>query len=98
MSADSWAKCPKCGGTAIDKRQEVADKLADAYGKVTSSEYLDMLAEAQTIEYDDAETLREDYEIGIFDGEFFVKYCGHCEKCGFEYNFKYSDRITDEPE
>jgi len=38
-------------------------------------------------------TLREDYEIGIFQGEFSVEYCGQCSECGFKFEFKHSEKI-----
>ncbi len=46
-------------------------------------------------------TLREDYEIGVSDGKFFVSYSAICrnhdkpnnEGCGFEYEFNFEKEI-----
>lgn len=59
MSADNWAKCPKC------KREE---------------------------------SLREDFEVGITNGEFEVIYHGQClyngrVGCGFDYVYRYKKKV-----
>ena len=38
-------------------------------------------------------SLREDYEIGILDGEFYVIYTGECRECGFKFQSKYEERV-----
>lgn len=37
--------------------------------------------------------LREDYEIGIYDGEFFISYGGRCMVCGFEKKFNHTEKV-----
>jgi hypothetical protein len=45
------------------------------------------------------QTLREDYEIGIYEGEFYIRYKGHCQPgeryggCGFKHTFKHDEKI-----
>lgn len=34
---------------------------------------------------------REDYEIGMYDDEFFVSYRGACRECGHRYFFDHTD-------
>lgn len=83
MSADNWGVCPKCKETA-------ENKIASAYGKVSEDEYLAILNTCKKIEA----TLREDYELGVdTDGEFSVSYSCHCSKCGFKFEYKYSQDV-----
>jgi len=41
--------------------------------------------------------LREDYEVGIERGEFFVIYTGSCQECGFKKKFKHKEKIVNSP-
>lgn len=86
MSADNWGVCPKC--------KETAEKnITSAYGKVSEEEYLATLNKRKQIEND--LTLREDYEVGVdIDGEFSVSYSCHCLKCGFKFDYKYSQELV----
>ena len=36
-----------------------------------------------------ADTFREDYEIGVWEGDFEISYSGVCLECGFILTFKY---------
>jgi len=95
MSTDNWGTCPKCGGVDSEEWERDKKKLEESYGKIPADEYLDLLAAflaAFTEEPDEVETLREDYELGILDGEFYVIYHAGCTKCGFKYEFKHSAR------
>ena len=85
MSADNWGICPKC--------KETAEKnIASAYGKVSEEEYLATLNKRKEVENET--TLREDYEVGVdIDGEFSVSYSCHCSKCGFKFEYKYSQEL-----
>jgi hypothetical protein len=98
MSADNWTTCPKCSEQKLEAFKKRLDqgykKLAEAYGKVESDEYLKLvhvqdklLLSPPEIE----ETLREDYQQGILDSEYY--YCDYhakCTECGwvFKYNHK----------
>ena len=39
--------------------------------------------------------LREDYDIGFENGEFSVHYKGSCTECGFRFEFKHKEQVTD---
>lgn len=84
MGADNWGVCPKC--------KEIAEKnIASAYGKVSEDEYLAILDKNKKVET----SLREDYEIGVdSDGEFSISYSCHCSKCGFKFEYKYSQDVS----
>ncbi len=41
----------------------------------------------------DEYTLREDYEIGIQDGEFYARYKGRCNSCDFDFRYDYSKKV-----
>jgi hypothetical protein len=63
----------------------------EAYGNVSPQEYLTMLAWKDP---ELPESLREDYEIGMCDGERFeVSYRCSCE-CGFSFGYKYEEVAT----
>jgi len=52
------------------------------------------------IEHNEAGEFREDYEIGIHNGKFFIDYHGQCqnEQCGYTKTFKTEEIITEVPE
>jgi len=88
MSADNWAQCPKCEVLEIKRTVALDETIKQAYGRVSSEKYLELLQKQQSPEplgY----TLREDYEIGIHGGEFVVSYGGRCNNCSFEYSFNH---------
>ncbi len=93
MSAENWGICPRC-----KKQNEaaVAAKLSeaqDAYGKVSAEEYEEFLCAARA-PVQQAETLREDYYLGVdVDGEFAVTYRCDCAACGLRYEFKRTKRV-----
>lgn len=50
---------------------------------------------AESGEFHDAETLREDWEIeGPSEGSFAVHYCCQCEECGFEFSFSHRQQVN----
>lgn len=87
MSADNWAVCPKCWEDRNREQEKLQTKVDEAYGKVTSKEYLAMLHRLENPPKLE-NTLREEYELGILDGEFYVRYKGSCRVCGFSYEYK----------
>lgn len=95
MSADNWAICPKCTEKALKNKVVASAKAKQAYGKVSADEYLELIKTAN-IEYEPEYTLREDYELGIFDGEFYVNYHGNCQICGFNFKHSYKEVIKNE--
>ena len=44
----------------------------------------------------EGENLREDYEIGIYNGVFEVDYRGYCRDCGFTYTHQKTEKIIKE--
>lgn len=105
MSADNWAKCPKCKenqDAAVDKAVE---ELKDSYGKISLEEYraLSDQVDALRDQRDDdrlswkVDTFREDWEIcGAEDGIVTIGYGGHCTVCGLSVEF--NRKITFWPE
>lgn len=104
MSADNWRICPKCLAHAIEKRNAAIHKATkaanEAYGKVSAVEFMKLdrvVKELELSTLPDAETFREDYNIGTYeDGRFTVDYCGECQErdCNFKVNFKHSEQKT----
>src|SRR5688572_14339874 len=98
MSADNWDFCPSCDE---QWQRDLAAKGAEvdrAYGKVSADEYealkrrLKAFATARR-----EQTFREDYEIGLHDGTFYVDYHGRCESCGFAHSFKHATKLEIAP-
>lgn len=87
MSADRWSICPKCTKIAKEQKATLKTKVETAYGKVSEQEYHRLLESAGK-RVDLEETLRENFDIGIWDDQFQVSYSGSCEKCGFKKEFK----------
>lgn len=96
MSADNWTVCPKCGKSAKDEQLARIDAASAAYGKVSAAEYERLRVEAAKPLPEEVETLREDYDIGIYRGKFSVDYRASCDACGFEHSFKHEVEIGKE--
>lgn len=94
MSADNWAVCPKCEIQALEEKEKLNQKTTEAYGKVSASEYLELVSESKNSSPRET-TLRENYEIGI-EGklELSISYSCNCYVCGFSHSFRYTDPIT----
>lgn len=94
MSANNWAECPKCEEEKISKVEELKRKISDSYGKVSETEYNMLKIRLEKIKAVVSNpTLREDYEIGIWDGQFKVGYYASCEKCDYSYEYTYSKKL-----
>lgn len=90
MSADNWGACPKCVHVATQAHAVDLKKANESYGKVSPEVYRAMIQKAER-PLEHANTLREDYEMGINnDGLFYVKYQGRCTSCGFSFSFDQS--------
>lgn len=46
----------------------------------------------ETVQPEAEDTLREDFDIGIYEGHFSIEYEAKCTKCGFEFSF-YPDKV-----
>jgi hypothetical protein len=93
MSADNWTTCPRCKAKAEADDKGKIDAAAKAYGKVSAEEYEKLVADARSPAQFDTDTLREDYEIGVHNGEFSVSYGCSCNVCGFKFSFKHEEKV-----
>jgi hypothetical protein len=91
MSADNWTTCPMCAKKADDAWKAEQNRVRESYGKVSPEEYLAMVPVKQPII---GETFREDYGLGLRDGEFYVSYHGECTECGFAHTFQHREAIV----
>jgi len=91
VSADNWTVCPKCKQSALEAKSKAQQTADESYGKVTPAEWLALKAKAD-IDPAIEDTLREDYGLGIRDGEFHVNYCASCQ-CGFSFKYKYTKPV-----
>jgi hypothetical protein len=99
MSANNWTQCPRCKVVNSAKADEKERIAKEAYGKV-SPEHFDTLRDEakafrKAISTDDnlCSTLREDWDLGILEGEFYVYYGGSCKTCGFDFEFKHKEFV-----
>lgn len=92
MSADNYAVCPKCTRTKNQEADNLEVEITKIYGVVSPELYMEKVAEVagfrKTLE-DKERTVREDWDLGIHEGEFFVSY----SKCDFRHSFKHEDRL-----
>lgn len=94
MSADNWTICPKCHEEHEKKLIEFDDQVTKAYGKVPPDEYERLRKERAQLETQaEPETLREDYEQGILEGEYYLRYSGHCNVCGFDFQKSIDEQV-----
>lgn len=95
MGADNYTICPKC---KLQHEEEIKNKHAELYtgrDKMTLDEFrvaFDSIVELQRKDLENS--FREDYEIGVFDGELFeINYRGSCNICKFKFDYKYNQPI-----
>lgn len=94
MGADAWAECPKCAPLWKSKRDLALEMVSKTYGKVSAAEYQVAFAAANSIEHEDTPTtLREDYEQGIYNGEYFVCFRATCQACGWDFVFDHKQKV-----
>ncbi len=93
--ADRWSTCPRCEARRVEDLAKRGAELSAACGKVTADEYEAM--KRTFAAFSNArcspETFREDYEIGLHNGEFTVDYHGKCEDCGLTHTFKINQLV-----
>lgn len=94
MSADNWAKCPRCKANRIKAADAAQAAALAAYGKVDVAEFDRLRAHADELSANvetGTETFREDYEIyGAEEGVVLVGYSGRCTVCGLSLSFEHS--------
>jgi hypothetical protein len=95
MSADNWAKCPRCVARAEKELAEREAEVSALYGEVPVDEFdlarVELTQDRAKHDKDDAyRTFREDYEFyGAEDGEVVAVYAGSCKECGLKLNFRH---------
>lgn len=106
MSADNWSPCPRCRSRRIDAAAsalaEAVKKRDEAYGLVGMDVFHELMQEADEAREnlhvaereEGRETFREDYEIGLFDGELFIEYRGGCGVCDLEVKFQHTEAVS----
>jgi len=89
MSADGWAKCPRCMAHAEARRDLRLEALREAYGKVDIAEYQRLQGEARELE-EMGDTLREDFVQGVQEnGMYGCDYHAQCQACDWEFSFRH---------
>jgi hypothetical protein len=87
MSADNWATCPQCEENHRLELAKLDKQIAEAYGSIPVTAFDDLRNRRTVMTGELPNTLREDYEIGIYKGVFECSYTAFCEACGFHYEF-----------
>lgn len=99
MSADNWAKCPRCTTVATAKFEAREAAIQATYGVAPVDEFdaaRRTLANDRAAFEHSAPTFREDYEIyGAETGVVTVSYGGSCTECGLELSFTEQHPIPD---
>lgn len=94
MSADNWTECPRCIARKERRNADLTQQVKDAYGSMPLEEWLNLRdMTLRDIDEKVDQTFREDWEIGVFNGEFFVQYKGFCGTCDLRYEFTYDQPI-----
>jgi len=92
MSANNWTVCPECLRKAKARKEKLGRDLLDLYGEIPPDRWAELNDECNAPILT-SDTLREDYELGILDGEFYVYYSGKCDVCGFEFKYKHEEKV-----
>ena len=102
VSADNWARCPRCTDRAAAEAQRKIDEVAALYGKASAEEY--EAARRNVVGVEEARrrvapTFREDYSFsGAEDGVICADYGGSCRECGLEIAFTHQVEFYPAPE
>lgn len=92
MSADNWTQCHRCVAKAEEEQATLQQQVVSGYGTLPLPEFDELRARAERpISLDNS--LREDYEIGIVEGEFYARYHGQCKNCGFNFEWKHDEKV-----
>ena len=93
MSADNWTYCPFCKEEALKAYESKLKSVNELYGKIPADDYIKKQQEASIVP-EFSTTLREDYWLGIQEGEdwFEINYSCSCEKCNRRFEFKHSQK------
>lgn len=94
MSADNWARCPRCYHDAAGVFNNLQRQVDASYGKVTVEAFdlarARLVKEREVLEgHDTFRTFRENYDFsGAEDGVVVVSYKGNCAKCKLKLEFR----------
>jgi hypothetical protein len=94
VSADRWTACPRCQAdhdAEVTKARQAADA---AYGTASIDEFDRLREKATAMAGPIDNTLREDYDIGIDEGTFYVDFRAACVACDFRFAFKHQQEPT----
>ncbi len=94
MSADNWAICPQCKQKVEQDQRALIARAANAYGNVSEVEYHKLKKEVASFPSAPEHTLREDYDMGIWEGKFEVTYKAACSECTFRHTFRATEEIV----
>lgn len=100
MSADNWARCPRCATRRETTLVEDSKALEADYGVIPAVEWMERKAALDNaISTPQEITLREDYEFyGAEDGAVQVSYSCGCDECGLRFSFQETYPIPTEEE
>ncbi len=94
MSSDRWSICPKCQEVAAQKAERLQRDIESAKEAGDFSLFETLLTQSLKPGQPQAETLQQDWEIGIVNRGwrgFEVYFEASCAVCGFKYSFKATD-------
>jgi len=92
VSADNWTICPKCKKVNDKAVEDALNLPGKIYGKVPLEEYTAALSAAKSLPKL-SETLREDFEVGIYNGKFSVSYGARCTDCDFTFKHSHEEEL-----
>lgn len=94
MSADNWAICPKCCQQKDAKIKDLKKKIGENYGKISVGQYETLINDLHNLtDKSVGHTLREDYDIGIWNENFDISYMASCSQCGFSHTYTLSEKV-----
>jgi hypothetical protein len=94
VSADNWTSCPACEEKHDAELLKRGAELQASYGKVSVEEFDALRRTFKAFASKrHADSFREDYEMGVHAGEFFVDYHGECQDCGFSHTFEHRELL-----
>ena len=94
MSADNWTVCPNCQEKRNKEIEARTKKINAAYGTVSREKYAELNEELKTFEQTKiGQNLREDYEQGILNGEYYLSYSAVCTICKWSFKKEISEKI-----
>jgi hypothetical protein len=89
MSADRWSDCPKCKWKADKERVAIEKEARNSYGKVPVEVFENLKRKASGL-CATSSTLREEWQIGITEGEFYIRYSASCGAPGCDFEYRYT--------